>query len=221
MAHACVSYCPLTTEVPTVKYYRKVIRHGIRGGLPFAWFAKGGPRFAAMPRGLKRIIGHGDLHFITFCCYQRRPLLGTVRARNLTVKILEEVRARYAFALVGYVIMPDHVHLLISESSSIRPARIIQVFKQRVSRHMRGRRRARKGQLTLRFPEAGGALRRFWQRRYYDFNVYSRAKLQEKLHYMHGNPVKQKLVLHPGDWPWSSWCYYYRGAGLVRIDPVD
>jgi putative transposase len=172
-----------------------------------------------MPKNLKRLTGYGDLHFITFCCYQRRLLLGTVRARNLTVNILSEVRSRYGFALVGYVIMPQHVHLLISESGRVSPARIIQVFKQRLSRRMRGRKRTRKGQLTLGFPEAAGVLRRFWQRRYYDFNVYSRAKLREKLHYMHANPVKEKLVQHPGDWPWSSWCYYYRGAGLLKIDP--
>jgi putative transposase len=171
-----------------------------------------------MPKNLKRLTGHGDLHFITFCCYQRRPLLGTVRARNFTVKTLEEARACYEFALVGYVIMPEHVHLLISESGRASPAKIVQVLKQRVSRQMRGRKRARKGQLELCFPGAAPALRRFWQRRYYDFNVYSRAKVQEKLHYMHANPVEENLVQHPGDWPWSSWCYYYRENGLLKID---
>jgi len=135
------------------------------------------------------------------------------------VKILEEVRARYGFALVGYVIMPEHVHLLISESGRVSPAKIIQVFQQRLSRRMRGRKRTGKGQLTLGFPEAAGTLRRFWQRRYYDFNVYSRAKLREKLHYMHANAVKERVVKHPGDWPWSSWCYYDRGVGLLEIDP--
>ena len=62
--------------------------------LRFCFFAKGGPLFAFMPKRLKRLTGRGDLHFITFCCYQRRALLGTVRARNLAVKILEEVRGR-------------------------------------------------------------------------------------------------------------------------------
>jgi len=71
-----------------------------------------------MPTGLRRIAGFGHLHFITFCCYQRRALLGSVRARNVTVQILREVRARYGFALIGYVIMPEHMHLLISEMRS-------------------------------------------------------------------------------------------------------
>jgi putative transposase len=196
-----------------------VIRGTIPGGLPFAVFAKGGLLTATtMPTGLRRLTGRGDLHFITFCCYQRKALLGSVAARNLAIEILRQVRERYSFALVGYVIMPEHVHLLISESGSATPAKIVQVFKQRVSRRWRGKKRVQKAQLPLPFPEDKLALGRFWQRRYYDFNVYSPAKLQEKLHYMHANPVKEKLVKHPGDWPWSSWSNYYRSGGLVEID---
>jgi putative transposase len=171
-----------------------------------------------MPKRLRHLVGQGDLHFITFCCYQRRALLDSARVRNLAVKILEEVRARCGFALIGYVIMPDHLHLLIGESPSAAPARIIQIFKQRLSRRMRARKRATNEQFSLGFPPSADMLRRFWQRRYYDFNVYSRAKVLEKLHYMHANPLKENLVVHPGDWPWSSWCYY-RAEGLLAMDP--
>ena len=104
------------------------------------------------PKNLKRIIGRGDLHFITFCCYQRCALLGTVRARNLAAKLLGEVRNKYGFALVGYVLMPEHVHLLISESPGLAPAKNIQVFRQRLSRKMRGKKRRDTGQLCLCFP---------------------------------------------------------------------
>ena len=171
-----------------------------------------------MPKQLRRISGRGDFHFITFCCYQRRPLLATVRARNLAVRILGEVRARYKFAVIGYVVMPEHMHLLITESA-INPAKVLQVFKQRVSRRLRNKKRAPRGQLPLRFAAAEAGLRRFWQRRYFDLNVYTTAKASEKLHYMHANPVKAKLVQHPGDWPWSSWCHYYRGEALLKMDP--
>ena len=68
-----------------------------------------------MPKGLKRYYGRGHVHFITFSCYGRRPLLGTVRARNLFLKILEQVRGRCAASMVGYVVMPEHGHLLLSE----------------------------------------------------------------------------------------------------------
>ena len=131
--------------------------------------------------------------------------------------ILKEIRARYHFRIVGYVIMPEHLHLLITESASAPPSKIIQIFKQRLSRRMRARKRSPKKQMPLRFPNDQNLLRRFWQRRYYDFNVYSRAKLLEKLHYMHANPVREKLV----SWPWSSWSFYYRGEALMQIDPWD
>ena len=72
----------------------------------------------------------------------------------------------------------------------------------------------------MRFAEEETELRRFWQRRYYDFNVYTRKKMKEKLEYMHANPITEKLVKHPKDWLWSSWMYYATGEGLLRIDAL-
>ena len=72
-----------------------------------------------MPKNLKRYNGRGDLHFVTFSCYRRLPLLRTIRARNLFMRPLGAIHERYKFLLVGYVVMPDHVHLLISESGLI------------------------------------------------------------------------------------------------------
>jgi putative transposase len=174
-----------------------------------------------MPHHLKRITGLGHLHFVTFTCYQRRQLLASPRNRNIAVQILGQVRGRFHFALVGYVFMPDHVHLLINEPIGASPAKVIQVFKQRVSRKLRGQKRNAGTQLRFRFPEEDALARRFWQCRYYDFNVYSRRKLREKLDYMHANPVLEKLVTHPKDWPWSSWSAYVGQAALLPIDFID
>jgi hypothetical protein len=61
----------------------------------------------------------------------------------------------------------------------------------------------------------------FWQRRFYDFNVWSSKKLQDKLDYMHRNPVQRQLVRHPADWPRSSWSYYEKGErGLIPVDQL-
>jgi len=68
-----------------------------------------------MPWGLKRYYGTGGLHFITWSCYRRQPLLGTAARRDLLLTVLEIMRERYRFAVIGYVVMPEHVHLLISE----------------------------------------------------------------------------------------------------------
>jgi putative transposase len=174
-----------------------------------------------MANKLIRLYGRGHLHFITFTCYRRLPLLRSVRARNIFVQILSEVRDRYRFSLVGYVVMPEHIHLLISEPDKGTPSTVIQVLKQRVSRRLRRKRPAPAAQLNLIFARAGNALPRFWQRRFYDFNVWSLKKRVEKLHYMHMNPMKRKLVNHPKNWPWSSFSFYSNlKSGLTRIDPV-
>lgn len=171
---------------------------------------------------LKRHYGQGDLHFITFSCYRRRALLGTSRARDRFVEILEELRRRHGFRLIGYVVMPEHVHLLLSEPDKKNPSKIIQVLKQKVAQgSLKESRRVTDRQLSM--PLEGRAVEQahFWQRRFYDFNVWSEKKLREKLEYMHANPVKRKLVQHPRDWPWSSWGYYAgRGEGKIRMDSI-
>ena len=174
-----------------------------------------------MSKNLIRHYGHGHLHFITFTCYQRLPLLRSARARNVFVQILGEVRDRFEFSLVGYVVMPEHIHLLVGEPARGTPSTVIQVLKQRVSRRLRRRRKPNTHQMSLNFQHGETALPRFWQRRFYDFNVWSLKKRVEKLHYMHMNPLKRKLVNHPKDWPWSSFSFHSKpGSGLIRVDPV-
>jgi len=148
-------------------------------------------------------------------------LLGSERARNTFVQILGEVRDRYGFALVGYVVMPEHVHLLIGEPATGTPSTVMQVLKQRVSRRLRRRRKVRAGQLELGFEGGEELPARFWQRRFFDFNVRSLKKRVEKLEYMHMNPVRRGLVAHPRDWSWSSFSSYSKmKLGLIRIEPV-
>jgi putative transposase len=168
---------------------------------------------------LVRYYGEGHLHFLTFSCYRRRRYLATTRARDCFLQILHQVRARWEFRLIGYVIMPEHVHLLISEPRKGNPSSVLQVLKQKTWRALRKRRRITPGQLSLSFSGAPESGTHFWQRRFYDFNVWSARKVREKLEYMHRNPVKRKLVSHPKDWPWSSWSHYEKGErGLIEID---
>ena len=170
---------------------------------------------------LQRFYGRRDLHFVTFSCYRRRPYLGTVRARNRFVKLLDEVRSRHAFALIGYVVMPEHVHLLISEPPKGNPSKVLQVLKQEVSHSLRGKRLTPLKQLRFPFSAAEDKSPAFWQRHFYDFNVWTEKKMREKLIYMHRNPIARKLVTHPKDWPWSSWSHYARQeSGLITIDSL-
>jgi putative transposase len=168
-----------------------------------------------VPTGLKRYYGADHLHFLTCSCYHRQAWLGGARERDLFLRILEEVRQRYRFVVVGYVVMTDHIHLLISEPERGTLSTVMQVLKQRYARRRLGkkRRRAEQGEL---WPEQE---KRVWQRRFYDFNVWGERKRVEKLRYMHRNPVKCGLVLEPELWEWSSYRSYAFGeAGVVKIN---
>lgn len=155
-----------------------------------------------MPWGLKRFQEARCLHFVTFSCYQRAPLLGTSQARDVFQQTFERTRQWYGFYVAGYVVMPEHVHLLVSEPERAKLSVALQMLKQNVA----GR---------LREPEGGP----FWLPRYFDFNVWSEAKRIEKLCYMHRNPVKRGLVASPEDWAWSSFRHYLSGVeGVVEIE---
>ena len=162
----------------------------------------------AVPKRLKRYYGSGYLHFITSSCYQRRPLLGSSCRRDLFLETLEQVRRRYDFIVVGYVVMPEHFHLLISEPESGNPSTVMQVLKQRFARKL-----LRSAQNSLLESD------RIWQRRFYDFVVWNPHKRAEKLNYMHQNPVKRDLVCEPEHWAWSSYRHYsYGEAGPVLVN---
>ena len=144
----------------------------------------------------------GCFHFVTFSCYRRQPLLGTATAYGVFERELEAVRVRYGFVVAGYVLMPEHVHLLVGEPRRSSLSIALQVLKQQTSRK----------------PKQRGEVQ-FWQRRYYDFNVWSEEKRVEKLRYMHRNPVKRGLVEKPEQWQWSSFRHYATGEfGAIEIE---
>jgi putative transposase len=152
-----------------------------------------------MVEGLERRQLDGDMHFVTFSCYHRLGYLDSAAARDLFEEALQKAHLRYRFDVIGYVVMPEHVHLLVSEPRSDWLIVALQGLKLSVVR------RARK--------------RPFWQPRYYDFNVFSEEKRIEKLNYMHWNPMKRGLVERPEDWLWSSCRFYQTGErGRVTID---
>src|SRR5438874_13746069 len=84
-----------------------------------------------MPGRLKRIYGFRDLHFITCSCYRR-----TKQARDLFLRIFEQVRRKYKFEVVGYVVMPEHFHILIAEPETGNPSTVLQVLKQSVAHRL-------------------------------------------------------------------------------------
>jgi putative transposase len=156
-------------------------------------------------------MGLGSCISLRSVVYWRLPFFRTARARNAFLIVLNEVRGRYWFVIVGYVVIPEHVHLLIGESRKANPSVVMQVLKQRVSRRLRGSVRGKSSERQLLLWRDVDVYRSFWQRRFYDFNVWSRKKRIEKLNYMHMNPVKRGLVADAKLWAWSSYRFYQYG----------
>lgn len=174
-----------------------------------------------MPTNVHRYYGAGYSHFITTSCYQRRPLLGTPRSRDLFLEVMEQIRQRHQFVVVGYVVMPEHVHLLFTEPKYGNPSLVLatlkQTFAHRLLRELRAKTVARTDALWST-PVAAGHV---WQLRFYDFVVFTEKKRVEKLRYIHRNPVQRGLVLKPEDWLWSSFRHYaYGEPGQVLVDEI-
>ena len=146
-----------------------------------------------MSTGLHRYQNTRLPHFITFSCVRHRPILGTEATRDTFCELLERTRELYLFNILGYVIMPDHVHLIMTEPEAKPLSVAIQILKQRFSK-------------TRNEDHV-------WEPRYYDFNLRTEKKRIEKLRYIHRNPVRRELVAKPEDWRWSSYRDY---AGLAH-----
>jgi REP element-mobilizing transposase RayT len=115
-----------------------------------------------MPSGLHRTYGAHHLHFITCSCYQRLPLLASARGRDCFLSILEQTRQRYRFVVVGYVVMPEHIHLLLTEPEIGTPSTVMQVVKQRTAGALLPKRKRRNPRQRNLFGDEPQR-RAFWQ----------------------------------------------------------
>jgi putative transposase len=157
-----------------------------------------------MPKGPNRVYGKGHLHFITCYCYLRQRKLAEEKHRNLFVQLLEEIRTKFHFGVVGYVVMLDHFHLLMVEPATDTAAKAIETLLQRYQRRYN---------TSARIEETA------WQLPYADAHIFQPEKVEERLNFMHRSPVKEGLVDKATDWDWSS-ARFYAGMpeGVVTIE---
>jgi len=165
------------------------------------------------------ILGHA--HYLTFSCWKRQPFLSRERSRRWFLENLQ--RARRLFDLWAFVVMPEHAHLLLLPHEGVTMRQILLSIKQPVAqRALRWvRRNAPEFLPSMEDRQPSGRCRyRFWQPGPgYDRNTWTQQELQEKIHYIHDNPIRRGLVARPEDWPWSSWRAWESGEDeLVTID---
>lgn len=144
------------------------------------------------------------VHSITFSVYRRRKLLKHDHAKRILLGWLNAVLEQYQAACVGFVILPDHVDALVWFPKPGQLSSFMHSWKRRLSIGLREWYR----QISPNYFADFGAGDRFWQPKYYAFEIYERKKLEEKLSYMHLNPVRAGLVSKTTDWRWSSARWY-------------
>ena len=171
---------------------------------------------------MKRYEEPNHLRFLTFSCYKQFPLFEDDWTKDVFVDVLQAQRGRCGFHLVAWVLMPEHVHLLLWHKLPGYPvSKILWGLKRDVARRVvSGFRDRASPMLDLMLNTRGQ--HQFWQRGGgHDRNIFSDHEVREKIDYINLNPVRRGLVEKATDWVWSSARWYGgdRGCG-VGIDPI-
>ncbi len=154
----------------------------------------------------------GTARFVTFSCFMRKPYLNQPGAKRLLVDEIDRARTKHLFKIIGYVLMPEHVHIVLFPQDKMKLGMVVGEIKSRMAKQY--------------FAQSGvapvGVTRVFWQRRCYDHNCRSVETVREKVRYCHQNPVTRGLVDSAEKWPWSSYNWYHgrRDVPLAIDDDV-
>jgi REP element-mobilizing transposase RayT len=151
-------------------------------------------------------------HYTTSVCYRRVPVFRSDKACQLFVEALAETRRRFPLKLIGYVVMPDHTHLIINPVNRDISA-VMNSLKSAVARkiidwlkefnHASSLRK-----LALETPQKRGHTHSVWQKDFSSIDLWSPKFIRQKLNYIHLNPVRAGLCKHPAEWRWSSYRAY-------------
>ena len=160
-------------------------------------------------RSLKRVETPGHARFLTWSCYHRLPLFRNDRIKIAFVEQIRLARQRLGFHLYGWVIMPEHVHLLIMPNPpQVTVTRVLHAVKRPFASRVLERWRELEAPILSQITDRRGR-EHFWQSGGgYDRNIFSAQELYEKLDYLHDNPRRRGLVQHASEWPWSSLRWY-------------
>ncbi|TVQ61974.1 MAG: hypothetical protein EA378_05785 [Phycisphaerales bacterium] len=153
---------------------------------------------------MRRYEHANSVRFLTFSCLHRLPLFRSRAAKDVFVAQLQRTRERHTFLLHAWVLMPEHVHLVLRANSESDVPTTLRTLKGGVARRLIADWRSRGAGGLERLERADGSMA-FWQSGGgYDRNCRDLDEIREKIDYCHINPVRRGLVERPGDWVWSS-----------------
>ena len=151
-------------------------------------------------------------HALTFTTWRRQPFLASDRAGRWLAESIEHARARHHLDLWAFVMMPDHVHLIIWPRAELNLAKLLASVKLPVARRVIAHVRQAAPQRLAVFEDKqpnGACAHRFWQRGGgYDRDLRDAGTIHATIDYIHANPVRRGLVAHPNDYQWSSAAFF-------------
>jgi len=173
---------------------------------------------------LKHYDNLGTARFVTFSCYHHQRILIGDETIMPFIDELQSARAKYDLAILGYVIMPDHVHLVIYPRREVKLGRVIGEIKSRSAPKIIRVLEKDDPMIMVKLTayRNGERRRAVWQRRCYDHNCRTPAVAREKINYCHMNPVHAGLANNPANWKWSSYNWYNGDRDVpLEIDGIE
>ncbi len=175
-------------------------------------------------RKKRRVYDHpGHAHFLTYSCEKRLPLLDSERTRRWVIEEMAATRHRLGLQIGAFVVMPEHVHVLVRCPEGVSVSSVLGSLKRPVSANAKAWLAehepgwveqltvTRGGRRTFRFWQAGGG---------FDRNIWEQKTLAEVVDYIHANPVRRGLVEKPADWEWSSARFWVGMEGVLEMDRI-
>jgi len=170
-----------------------------------------------MPR-LRHYDNLGTARFVTFSCYHRYQLLTDSEDIRILLAWLDRVCVEREIRVLGYVIMLEHVHLVLHPPDESQVGRVVGEIKSRSARDILGRWKQRADRRLRKLLKPGSSSGyQFWQLRCYDHNCRTPETVLEKIEYCHKNPVNRDLASSMEGWRWSSYGWYH-GAKDVALE---
>lgn len=155
----------------------------------------------------------GSLHFITSVTNKRVNIFMQDWACKIVVQAMNFYIHRGDVVIIGYMIMPDHLHVIADFNPESSISKFMINFHKFSAREiikqlkLDGDREVLDN-LLLEVEKRKHHQYQLWEGSSYDFNIISYNKLYEELNYMHNNPIRKNLVSNIEDYPYSSWHNY-------------